>query len=51
MTTQVIYIPTGEVYANRKEAKLIMGHANYNKALHEGKMMFVGSFNPIDIII
>ena len=41
MTTKMMYIPSGEVYNNRKEAKLMMGHANYNRALKNGLMLFI----------
>ena len=36
-----MYLPSGEVYENRKEAKLIMGHANYNRALRNRLMQFI----------
>ena len=41
MDTRMMYIPSGEVYNNRKEAKLIMGHANFNRALRNGFMLFI----------
>lgn len=41
MDTRMMYIPSGEVYNNRKEAKLMMGHARFNKALKDGQMLFI----------
>lgn len=41
MDTRMMYIPSGEVYNNRKEAKLMMGHANYNRALKNRLMLFI----------
>lgn len=35
-----IYKPTGEVFSNRKEAKLSLGHAKYNKAVKNGDIIF-----------
>ncbi len=33
MNAVVKHIPSGAVYENRKEAKTMMGHSNYNKEL------------------
>ena len=41
MTTKMMYLPSGAVYNNRKEAKLMMGHARFNKALKDGLMLFI----------
>ena len=41
MDTRMMYIPSGEVYENRKEAKLMMGHANYNRALRNRLMLII----------
>ena len=41
MTTKMMYLPSGAVYNNRKEAKLMMGHANYNRALKNRLIMFI----------
>ena len=38
MNTKITLITTGEIFQNRKEAKLIMGHSNYNKAWRDGAM-------------
>lgn len=51
MESKVKHIPSGAVYANRKEAKLMMGHNNYNRALHNRQMLFVSLYNPSDVII
>ena len=45
MDTRMMYIPSGEVYNNRKEAKLMMGHANYNKALKNRLMLIIDGSN------
>lgn len=37
---------TRRVYKNRKEAKLHMGHSNFNKALKQGQIMFVAGTCP-----
>ena len=41
MTTKMMSLPSGAVYNNRKEAKLMMGHANYNRALKNRLIMFI----------
>lgn len=51
MKTTIKHIPSGAVYANRKEVKLMMGHNNYNRELHNRQMLFVSSYSPCDIII
>lgn len=34
---------TGEIYENRKEAKLKMGHSNFNRALKDGHLAFLNT--------
>ncbi len=51
MNTQVKSLATGQIFKNRKEAKLIMGHSNYNRALRKGEMVFITTPSPNDIII
>ena len=41
MQSNIMYLPSGAVYNNRKEAKLMMGHARFNKALKDGQMLFI----------
>lgn len=41
MNKKMMYLPSGEVYENRKEAKLMMGHANYNRALRNRLILFI----------
>ena len=41
MQSNIMYLPSGAVYNNRKEAKLMMGHARFNKALKDGLMLFI----------
>ena len=50
MDTRILHIPSGAVYANRKEAKLKMGHNNYNRALHRRQMLFLSTYSPSDVI-
>jgi len=50
MITRIKHLPTGKVYENRKDAKAEMGHTAYNKALHEGQMLFLTTYSPTDII-
>ena len=50
MNTQVKSLVTGRIFKNRKEAKLVMGHSNYNRALSQGEMVFITTPSPIDII-
>lgn len=41
MQSNIMYLPSGAVYNNRKEAKLKMGHSRFNKALRDGQMLFI----------
>lgn len=50
METRVKHVPSGEVYANRKEAKQMMGHGRYNRALKDGEMLFGALFKTLDIV-
>ena len=50
MITKVKHLPSGRIYENRKDAKVQMGHSAYNKALHEGQMLFLTTYGPTDII-
>ena len=51
MDTQLMHIPSGAVYANRRDAKMMMGHTSYNKALRRREMLFLSMYEPSDIII
>lgn len=35
------YLPTGQIFDNRKEAKMALGHGKYNKALKNKEIVFV----------
>ena len=50
MITRVKHLPSGRIYENRKDAKYQMGHVAYNKALHEGQILFLTTYSPTDII-
>lgn len=51
MKTTVKYLPTGETFSNRKEAKIGLGHANYNRALKNGELAFITTYSPSDVIL
>lgn len=43
---------TNETYANRKEAKEKLGHANFNRMLKNGEITFIVTVaNATDIIL
>ena len=48
--SKIKHIPSGEIYENRKEAKIKMGHSNYNRALKHGEILFLSLYRPTDII-
>ena len=48
MHNKIMHLPSGAVYNNRKEAKLMMGHANFNKALKNGFMLFINDSNLLE---
>lgn len=50
METRIKHIPSGEVYANRKDAKQRMGAGNFNRALRAGELIFFSCHNLSDII-
>lgn len=50
MLIRIKHIPSGAVYENRKEAKLMMGHSNYNKAIRNGQMLFVNTYDLNDVV-
>ena len=51
MKTLIQYLPTGEVFENRKEAKMMIGHGKYNRALKKGEIAFVSLSPDSDSII
>jgi hypothetical protein len=48
MQSKIMYLPSGIEYNNRKEAKLMMGHANYNRALKNRLMLVIDSSDLLD---
>ena len=50
MISRIQHLPTGKVYESRKDAKTQMGHSAFNKALHEGQILFLTTYSPTDII-
>jgi hypothetical protein len=51
MRTTIKHIPSGRIFESRKDAKLSMGHSQYNKALKNGEMVFITTYAPSDVII
>lgn len=49
--SKIKHVPSGEVYENRKEAKVKMGHGNFNRALKNGEIFFLKTYGPTDIIL
>ena len=50
MNTLIKHLPTGMVFESRKDAKTHLGHSAFNKALHEGQMLFLTTYSSTDII-
>ncbi len=50
METRIMNIQSGIVFENRRDAKMKMGHANYNRALREGNIMFLNNYSTTDIL-
>ena len=46
MKQTIKYLPTGQTFDNRK-----LGHSNFNHALRDGKIVFITTYSPTDIII
>lgn len=51
MKTTMKHIPSGQTFENRKEAKLVLGHGKFNRALKNGEIIFITTYSPLDIII
>lgn len=49
--TIIVYLPTGEKFDNRKDAKQRIGHSKYNKALKDGEVVFITTHGFGGIII
>lgn len=50
----LIHKPTGKIFKDRKEAKDILGHYTYNKALRDKEITFhndITIYNNSDIVI
>jgi hypothetical protein len=50
MNTKIKFLTTGEIFQNRKEAKLIMGHSNYNRAWKNGDIYIISTPSPTDFV-
>lgn len=51
MKTTMKHIPSRQTFENRKEAKLVLGHGKFNRALKNGEIIFITTYSPLDIII
>ena len=51
METRLMDIQSGDIYMNRRDAKVRMGHSNYNRALREGNILFLSNYSPTDILL
>lgn len=51
METRLLNTLSGEVFENRREAKIRMGHSNFNRALRDGKILFMSNYSPTDILL
>lgn len=51
METRLMYIQSREIFENRKDAKERMGHSQFNRALRDGKILFLNTYSPTDILI
>ena len=45
-----MYIQSGVVFENRKDAKSRMGHGKFNRALRDGDIVFLNKYSPTDIL-
>ena len=48
---RIKHLPSGQVFQNRKEAKMVMGHHAFNRSLKNGEMLFVRAAEPSEIIL
>lgn len=44
-------IETGETYDNRKQAKLKLGHSNFNRAVKEQKIVLIKVYDACEVVI
>lgn len=51
MQTKVLHKPTGLIFSDRKQAKIMMGHGKYNKAIRERQMVFLSQYSPADLVM
>ena len=53
MSNMLKNLETGEVFENRKQAKMVMGHANYNKAVKKGLIEYqnVKVYGSSDVVL
>ena len=51
METRLLNTLSGEVFENRRDAKKRMGHSNFNRALRDGKILFMSNYSPTDILL
>lgn len=51
METRLMNIQSREIFENRKDAKVRMGHSQFNRALRDGNILFLNTHSPSDILI
>ena len=51
METRLMNIQSREIYENRRDAKVKMGHGNFNRALRDGNILCLNTYSPSDILI
>lgn len=47
MDTRMIYLPTGQIFDNRKEAKTLLGHSMFNRAMKSRDLVAIEKINPV----
>lgn len=50
MLQTIKYLPTGQRFGSKSEAKKALGHEVYERAYQEGKIMIITTYGPFDLI-
>jgi hypothetical protein len=51
MLQTVKYLPTGQRFGSKSEAKKALGHENYERAYKEGNIVIITTYSPFDVIL
>ena len=51
METRLMNIQSREIFENRKDAKVRMGHSKFNRDLRDGNILFLNTYSLSDILI